>query len=56
MPLNKALQLLKAKSGDQATQPAPEAAPAASSSATTPATPPAEKKKPGFWRRLFGAK
>jgi carboxyl-terminal processing protease len=55
-PLNKALQLLKAKNGVQATQPAPEAAPEASSSTATPATPPAAEKKPGFWRRLFGAK
>ena len=55
-PLNKALQLLKAKNGDQVAQPAPEAVPAASSSASTPTTPPAEKKKPGFWRRLFGMK
>jgi carboxyl-terminal processing protease len=56
VPLSKALQLLKAKNGDQATQPVPVAAPAASSSATTPATPPTAEKKPGFWRRLFGAK
>ena len=51
-PLNKALQLLKANNGIQATQPAPEAVPAASSSAPTPSTPPVAEKKPGFWRSI----
>jgi C-terminal processing protease CtpA/Prc len=55
-PLNKALQLLKANNGDHAVQPAVEAAPVASSSATPSTNPPAAKKKPGFFRRLFGAK
>jgi len=60
--LNKALELLKAKSGDQTAQPAAEAAPASVSSATQPSTPPAAKNKPGFFsgvgrffHRLFGA-
>jgi carboxyl-terminal processing protease len=51
-PLDKALQLLKANNGDHAAQTAVEAAPVASPSTT----PPAAKKKPGFFRRLFGAK
>jgi len=51
-PLNKALQLLKANNGEQATLPVAQTAPAAGASAT----PPAAEKKPGFWRRLFGAK
>jgi len=55
-PLDKALQLLKANNGDHAAQPAEEAAPAAISSATPPTNPPAAKNKPGFFRRLFGAK
>jgi len=50
--LNKALQVLKANNGAQAAQPAAETAPAASASAA----PPAVVKKPGFFRRLFGAK
>ena len=54
--LNKALQVLKANNGAQAAQPAAEAAPAASTNATPPTTPPAAEKKPGFFRRLFGAK
>jgi carboxyl-terminal processing protease len=55
-PLNKALRLLKANNGDHAALPAVEAAPVASASATPPTTPPAVEKKPGFFRRLFGAK
>jgi len=55
-PLNKALQLLKANNGAQPAQPAAQAAPAATASATPPSTPPAPEKKPGFFRRLFGAK
>jgi carboxyl-terminal processing protease len=55
-PLNKALRLLKANNGDHAALPAVEAAPAASASTTPPSTPPAAVEKPGFWRRLFGAK
>jgi len=51
-PLNKALQLLKANNGEQATLPVAQTAPAAGASTT----PPAAEKKPGFWRRLFGAK
>jgi carboxyl-terminal processing protease len=51
-PLNKALQLLKANTGEQATLPVAQTAPAAGASAT----PPAAEKKPGFFRRLFGAK
>jgi carboxyl-terminal processing protease len=51
-PLNKALQLLKASNGAQAAQPVAEATPAASASAA----PPAVVKKPGFFRRIFGAK
>ncbi len=55
-PLIKALQLLKANNGAPAAQPAAEATPAASASATPPPTPPTTVKKPGFFRRLFGAK
>jgi carboxyl-terminal processing protease len=55
-PLNKALQLLKANNGAQPAQPPAQAAPAATASATPPSTPPAPEKKPGFFRRLFGAK
>jgi carboxyl-terminal processing protease len=55
-PLDKALKLLKANNGNQAAQPAVEAVPAAISSATPPTNPPAAKSKPGFFRRLFGAK
>jgi len=51
-PLNKALQLLKANNGEQATLPVAQTAPATSASAI----PPAAEKKPGFFRRLFGAK
>lgn len=50
--LNKALQVLKANNGAQAAQPAAETAPAANASAASPAV----VKKPGFFRRLFGAK
>lgn len=49
-PLNKALQLLKANNGEQATLPVAQAAPA------TNATPPTAAKKPGFFHRLFGGK
>jgi C-terminal processing protease CtpA/Prc len=49
-PLNKALQLLKANNGEQATLPVAQTAPAANT------TPPAAAKKPGFLRRLFGSK
>lgn len=51
-PLNKALQLLKANTGEQATLPVAQATPVAGSGTT----PPAPQKKPGFFRRLFGAK
>ena len=54
--LKKALRLLKANNSDHVALPAMEAAPAASASATPPSTPPAAVKKPGFFRRLFGAK
>jgi carboxyl-terminal processing protease len=63
-PLDKALELLKANNGAQATPPAAESAPAASPSATVPSTPPPTpptvKKNPGafdsvgrFFRRIF---
>jgi carboxyl-terminal processing protease len=55
-PLDKALQLLKANNGDRVAQPAAEASPVASSSATPPSNPRTAEKKPGFFRRLFGAK
>jgi carboxyl-terminal processing protease len=51
-PLNKALQLLKANNGDQVAQPVAQATSVAGSGTT----PPAPQKKPGFFRRLFGAK
>jgi carboxyl-terminal processing protease len=51
-PLNKALQLLKANNGEQAALPAAQTAPATGANPT----PPAAVKKPGFFRRLFGAK
>ncbi len=53
-PLNKAIRLLKANNGDNASLPVAQTVPA--TSATPPSTPPPVEKKPGFWRRLFGAK
>jgi carboxyl-terminal processing protease len=58
-PLDKALQVLKANNGAQATQPATAAASASNASATPPATPPAEVKKSSaigrFFRHLIGS-